>query len=136
MTSESYAREETWAPLPEGLRKWERSIVDTEPISSGTGRGHATTHWELPRGAVGSSDFASEASNEDIAAPIGGRPQAPRMNEAHVWGVREDWGVRAKKWGRGAKAYENIRRAGGESSDMVPRTRSPTDRLVDNDTDK
>lgn len=127
MTSESYAREETWAPLPAGLRKWERSIVDSEP-TSGAGRSHATTHWERPRGTIGSSDFASEAANEGVSAPIGDRPEAPRLSETHIWGVREDWGERAKEWGRGAKVHD---KSGQTHSGKVQGARMPTDHRRD-----
>ena len=131
MTSESYAQEETWAPLPAGLRKWERSIVDAEPVSSGTGRGHATTYWEHPRGTIGSGDFAGEAANEGVSASIGGRPEAPRLSEAHIWGVREDWGERAKEWGRGAKAYDKSGQTHSQSSDKMQGVRMPTDHRRD-----
>lgn len=132
MTSESYVREETWAPLPVGLRKWECSVADADPPLSNASRSHTTTHWEGSPGSVGSSDFAGEASNVDISAPIGDRPEAPRLNEAHIWGVREDWGERAKEWGQGAKAYENSGRPCRTSSDMTP----GIDRSVGNGTDK
>ncbi|TFY56993.1 hypothetical protein EVJ58_g7297 [Rhodofomes roseus] len=88
MTSESYAREEHWTPLPATSRKWERSSAH-EPLSS---RSHNTTHWERPRGTSPSSDFAAEASNEGASALPDGRPAAPRLDEAHIWGVRDDWG--------------------------------------------
>lgn len=102
MTSESYAKEEPWAPLPLSSRKWEGSahLPDGPHYPR-------RLHWAQSRGSADqeTADFASEAANEEHAPP-GGRPEAPRLNEAHVWGVREDWGERAQDWGRGAKVYE------------------------------
>lgn len=136
MTSESYAREETWTPLPAGLRKWERSVAHADTTSSSTGRSRTATHWERPRGSVGSGDFAGEAANEGISAPIGNRPEAPRLDEAHIWGVREDWGKRAKDWGQGAKAYESSGRTRGPNSEEIPGGHSPADRSSGNRADK
>ncbi|KAH9935750.1 AFG1-like ATPase-domain-containing protein [Fomitopsis serialis] len=109
MTSESYAQEEHWTPLPLSSRKWERSEA---------GRSHNTTHWERPRSTAPSSDFAIEAANEGTSGLQDGRPEAPRLHEAHIWGVRDDWGERAKQWGRGVKVYED---SGGKvNKDKTP----------------
>ncbi|KAH9839231.1 AFG1-like ATPase-domain-containing protein [Rhodofomes roseus] len=117
MTSESYAREERWTPLPATSRKWERSSAH-EPLSS---RSHNTSHWERPRSTSPSSDFVAEASNEGASALPDGRPEAPRLDEAHIWGVRDDWGERAKEWGRGAKVYEDAaKKLGGGSTGETP----------------
>lgn len=32
--------------------------------------------------------------------------QKPVLKEEHVWGVRDDWGKKAGRWGQGAKAFE------------------------------
>jgi hypothetical protein len=32
---------------------------------------------------------------------------APRLKTEHIWGMRDDWGDRAGRWGRGAQAYRN-----------------------------
>ncbi|KAH7913256.1 AFG1-like ATPase-domain-containing protein [Hygrophoropsis aurantiaca] len=85
MTSTTYSREEKWNPLPNDSRKWEGlqekgrqspSEIDVDEISS----------------------TQSEESSD--------RPDAPRLHPNHVWGVRDDWGERAKEWGKGARMYE------------------------------
>ncbi|EWC45197.1 hypothetical protein DRE_06085 [Drechslerella stenobrocha 248] len=34
------------------------------------------------------------------------RPEAPRFMPVHVWGVIDNWGKRAGRWGRGVNAYK------------------------------
>ncbi|KAI0663446.1 AFG1-like ATPase-domain-containing protein [Cubamyces menziesii] len=104
MTSESYARDEQWAPLPPSSRKWESSSTSHQPSatvkptpSQPTDPVHNTN-----------SDFAEEASAYSSShAHATDRPPAPRLSADHIWGVREDWGPRARAWGRGASAYSN-----------------------------
>ncbi len=52
-----------------------------------------------------------EQEQESFASgPIGkkrGREGPPVVAPVHVWGVREDWGPKAKAWGKGAKAFAN-----------------------------
>jgi len=124
MTSESYAQEEHWTPLPISSRKWERSDAGELTAGPGAGRSHNTTHWERSRSTSPSSDFASEAANEGASALQEGRPEAPRLPEAHIWGVRDDWGEGAKEWGRGAKVYEDSGRKPNEDGtvETSPRT--------------
>ncbi|PCH36109.1 hypothetical protein WOLCODRAFT_81546 [Wolfiporia cocos MD-104 SS10] len=114
MTSEGYAREEEWAPLPRAARQWERRTQgQAPPISVPVSQAHARTRWAPSAHAADESagDPAREA-----AAPLPGvprlaeRPAAPRLGEAHVWGVRDDWGARAGHWGRGARANEHAAR--------------------------
>ncbi|KZT10789.1 uncharacterized protein LAESUDRAFT_643661 [Laetiporus sulphureus 93-53] len=102
MTSESYADEERWIPLPLSLRKWESS---SSPSGTAGSRDRAMRVPVCVSTDSAGADFASEAANEALSQPVG-RPEAPRLSEVHVWGVREDWGERAKAWGRGARAYE------------------------------
>ncbi|KAH7888878.1 AFG1-like ATPase-domain-containing protein [Phlebopus sp. FC_14] len=90
MTSLSYRREEQWNPLPLDSRKWEgkldtkvktRMSADTSVASSD---GYETT------------GFASEASYTDVRRPMA-QPEAPRLSSDHVWGVRDDWGEKARE---------------------------------------
>ncbi|RPD57550.1 hypothetical protein L226DRAFT_301305 [Lentinus tigrinus ALCF2SS1-7] len=107
MTSETYAKEEQWAPLPLDARKWETSTSDSVPprlsnsISSGT-----STHPQATRvPSSDATDFAEEASLDRTSTSPADRPPAPRLSADHIWGVREDWGDRARDWGRGASIY-------------------------------
>ncbi|KAF9816748.1 hypothetical protein IEO21_03910 [Rhodonia placenta] len=107
MTSDSYAEQEQWAPLPPSSRKWEapspQSQADQRPDQR-------PLQWapSLRPADLETADSVHGATRESSAsADSEGRPEAPRLSPAHVWGVREDWGDRAKDWGRGASAYEN-----------------------------
>ena len=105
MTSEYYAREEHWTPLPASARKWE-----TSSLSSSRPPARATPHMTSMQPTTHDlSDFAEEASLHDTHAHIHfeDRPAAPRLSADHVWGVREDWGNRAGSWGRGAAAFDS-----------------------------
>ncbi|TFK53712.1 hypothetical protein OE88DRAFT_1655972 [Heliocybe sulcata] len=104
MTSPSYAREEKWTPLPLGVRKWEsRSAVAPSREDYRPSSPHVS-----PKGQ---DDFASEAG---YTRPTRERPEAPRLKEEHVWGVREDWGEKAKEWGRGSQVYRRTGRANSQ----------------------
>ncbi|KAH9858488.1 AFG1-like ATPase-domain-containing protein [Lenzites betulinus] len=122
MTSASYARDEQWAPLPPSARKWETSAAS--PTPSAPSRASASPSASVSRpshrrsgeyqrvAARPSSDFAEEAcvhetlSAQKAAVPNpADRPPAPRLSADHVWGVREDWGERAREWGRGASVH-------------------------------
>ncbi|KAI0779449.1 AFG1-like ATPase-domain-containing protein [Fomes fomentarius] len=111
MTSASYARDEQWNPLPPDARKWET------PGSSLTQ--HAAPSLDMadqsqsrsnisPSPPFDPTDFAEEASLHTSTFPRPfptDRPPAPRLSADHIWGVREDWGGRAREWGRGASVY-------------------------------
>ncbi|CDO76964.1 hypothetical protein BN946_scf184281.g11 [Trametes cinnabarina] len=107
MTSESYARDEQWNPLPAASRKWETSSsFQTFPHPSSPASPmsplRAQEHISNP-----SADFAEEASTHASHPDPSDRPPAPRLSPDHVWGVREDWGPRAREWGRGASVYSS-----------------------------
>ena len=105
MTSESYAREEGWAPLPRDSRKWEipASSTHSRAVPSAPQAAPASSRTDMSSPHDAATDFAEEAS-QHCATPAD-RPPAPRLSADHVWGVREDWGQRARAWGRGAAAY-------------------------------
>ncbi|KAK7053155.1 hypothetical protein VNI00_003774 [Paramarasmius palmivorus] len=98
MSSVSYNRDETWTPLPLGLRKWE-NLQRTEP---------AQTFYRSkpPQTTKVDDDFASEAAYEARDLPKDLRPP-PKLRDHHVWGVRDDWGEGAGNWGKGTKVYDN-----------------------------
>lgn len=85
MTSETYGRETVWTPLPGKLRKWEQP-TKTDELSAHS-RNEALSRQHEANGT--DSDFASEASLE-AHSRIGKRPEAPRLREYHVWGMRKD----------------------------------------------
>ncbi|KAI0829842.1 AFG1-like ATPase-domain-containing protein [Trametes gibbosa] len=119
MTSASYAQEERWAPLPPSARKWETSGPSSTSSASFSAPSSASLFsrrrsGEDTRGTAArpSSDFAEEActhgtlpSPNPAAHNPGDRPSAPLLSADHIWGVREDWGDRAREWGRGASVY-------------------------------
>ncbi|KAH9892647.1 AFG1-like ATPase-domain-containing protein, partial [Cubamyces lactineus] len=102
MTSEIYARDEQWAPLPPSSRKWESSSTSYKsPVVLKSTLTQSTCQLRNTN-----ADFAEEASAypSSHAHPTD-RPPAPRLSADHIWGVREDWGPRAQAWGRGASVY-------------------------------
>ncbi len=132
MTSESYARDEQWTPLPPSARKWETSQSPTQspspsPPQSSFPPPHrnfkARSDDAAPVTGRPSSDFAEEASahaTHPHPHPTA-RPPAPRLRADHVWGVREDWGAQAREWGRGASVYSQP-----EATPRVTSTSPPT----------
>ncbi|KAI0745914.1 AFG1-like ATPase-domain-containing protein [Earliella scabrosa] len=118
MTSESYAKDEQWNPLPADARKWETPVAP-DPASTNTHlfathRRLSEPQWHAQRPSSppesDASDFAEEASlhpsssSAHMPYPVD-RPPAPHLSADHIWGVREDWGERARDWGRGAAIY-------------------------------
>ena len=110
MTSESYAGGERWSPIPTADRKWEQPAGTPLPRLAHGGFTPPQSDATQSAGA----DFAEEAAygRAELVDPSQ-RPEAPRLRHEHVWGVRDDWGDRAKAWGRGAKAHEQSQRGRG-----------------------
>ncbi|EJF65444.1 hypothetical protein DICSQDRAFT_79616 [Dichomitus squalens LYAD-421 SS1] len=110
MTSESYAKDEQWTPLPPDSRKWETSdsVRPSQPsITTSPSSQPARAQFNAPS-SPDLADFAEEAalSSPTPASPFPAeRPPAPRLSADHIWGVREDWGKRAGDWGRGAALH-------------------------------
>lgn len=96
MTSESYGRDDAWAPLPASARRCEAA-----PHSRGLALPAVPPERSRPPVPEG-DNFAKEVACAG-PAPRGARPAAPRLREHPVWGVRKDWGARAGEWGRGSK---------------------------------
>ncbi|ESK92105.1 putative mitochondrial atpase [Moniliophthora roreri MCA 2997] len=97
MSSESYNRDEVWSPLPLASRRWEGYL---QP-----GINTSFSRSEPPQSVKLDDDYASEAAYDAQNLPKDLRPP-PKLRDHHVWGVREDWGKGAGKWGQGAKVYE------------------------------
>lgn len=56
------------------------------------------------------ADFAGEVSPSSPSPASSSlfpatQPPAPHLSADHIWGVREDWGERARDWGRDAALY-------------------------------
>lgn len=113
--SPNYARE-TWIPLaPEG-RIWETVAPPTLPHKTKTRRQVSKAKKE--------GDFAREAAysrpglltakvGDQVEDPetlrnhkSGSREGAPIISEKHMWGVVDEWGEKAGKWGKGVKAHK------------------------------
>ncbi|KAL5485156.1 hypothetical protein ACEPAI_7798 [Sanghuangporus weigelae] len=119
MTSERYAKDDRWDPLSSNRRKWES--ISTEPISSNVlpistsevvREDFRVGRYVLDEGSF-SNDFAVEATGEGEVRSqqaVCDRPSAPRLAENHFWGVREDWGDKAGRWGKGATAFDAEKR--------------------------
>lgn len=128
-TSPTYARE-TWLPLAIEGRIWESKITAPPPLPKTS---HATQKGRSDTGLPGNSgDYATEAAysrpglladkakqerpeegfSEDKRPAVarlrlGGTDGAPVIKEKHVWGVVDEWGEKAGKWGKGSKAFES-----------------------------
>jgi peroxisome-assembly ATPase len=92
MTSDAYIRENNWTPLPSKERQWE-SALSSPTITYSSATRDVSAFPE-------NDDFAAEASYNDPVS-LSRRPAAPKIRPDHIWGVRDDWGQRAKAWGRG-----------------------------------
>ncbi|WWC95825.1 hypothetical protein V866_002691 [Kwoniella sp. B9012] len=103
-TSPTYAAEE-WLPLDKEARTWENSKNPT------------TAHSTVRRASTGLG--SAEKAMDDLAVEAGhsrpgklekteakARKPAPQIKEQHMWGVVDEWGEKAGKWGKGVKAYE------------------------------
>jgi len=104
MTSPHYGTRTAWKPLSSDHRRWETSTGAASSVSSPLPR------WAA-EGRLSDSDFAAEAAytaNRPSGGVVPGieRPEPPRLRDHHVWGVREDWGPGAARWGQGAKVHD------------------------------
>lgn len=106
MTSADYDKARKWTPLPRSLRKWEGKHVPTS-LSPARLPPLATPRADLVR--TEDNDFALEASYRDVSASSQlERPDAPRLAQDHVWGVRDDWGPRTKAGACSEKAHRLV----------------------------
>ncbi|WVQ79180.1 hypothetical protein IAT38_001276 [Cryptococcus sp. DSM 104549] len=114
-TSPTYARE-AWLPVEPKLRSWERKPGSPHPPKA-TSATSSLVHGARAPSLYGRDDLAIEvgytrpgrANGKDdrvIGRPgrRGGKPP-PSIKEQHVWGVMDEWGKKAGRWGQGVKAY-------------------------------
>ena len=91
-------------PLTKEARRWEAGAASISSMPLASGPGPRSTEQKA------GDDYADEAGysrprflrqpprNEDRNPPI--------IQEHHVWGVTDEWGGKAGRWGKGAKAFE------------------------------
>ncbi|OCF33532.1 AFG1-family ATPase [Kwoniella heveanensis BCC8398] len=100
-TSPVYAQEE-WVPLDLQSRSWEGKAETGTPATK-LGRPSSPSERKADFGVEAGysrpDKLAEPTSDSDSRTP-------PRIKEQHVWGVVDEWGKKAGKWGQGAKAYE------------------------------
>ncbi|CEQ38630.1 SPOSA6832_00097 [Sporobolomyces salmonicolor] len=130
MSSAEYLVTAIHQPLPPAFRTWERShssaaagspaLDPASPPPPAAAQHSIGPKEPLPSG--GESDKLSgvlDPSDLRMKWPEGMPPgdkevdvrgDKPVLREEHVWGVREDWGKRAGRWGQGAAAYEKGKR--------------------------
>ena len=76
------------------------------PSTSGSGRPISEVRLD--------EDFASEAGYSRPQflrqPPMGEERDPPVIKEHHVWGVVDEWGENAGRWGKGSKAFEPPRK--------------------------
>ncbi|GAA5845216.1 hypothetical protein JCM3766R1_003359 [Sporobolomyces carnicolor] len=118
MNSPEYLVTAVHTPLPSSVRSWERTheTIFSSPADASTPARHSMGEKQpLPTGAEdklsGVLDPADLRARWPDGVPKGEkevnvRGDKPVIKEDHIWGVREDWGPRAKEWGKGASAYE------------------------------
>ena len=135
-TSQGYQAEE-WTPLDPSGRTWETKIDNLSQLSTPTpGRpvqdkvrsaedlsddlaveagysrpGRLTPQSSSNPGTPVPSRSASPKSTDErvIDHPTRGptRHSPPVIKEQHVWGVADEWGNKAGKWGQGTEAFKN-----------------------------
>ncbi|GAA5949749.1 hypothetical protein JCM3765_007675 [Sporobolomyces pararoseus] len=118
MNSPEYLVTATHTPLPSSVRSWERThetVFSSPATASEPARHSMGEKVGLPTGEdeklSGVLDPADLRARWPDGVPKGEkevdvRGDKPVLREEHVWGVREDWGKKAGKWGKGASAFE------------------------------
>ncbi|GAA6063760.1 hypothetical protein JCM10212_002712 [Sporobolomyces blumeae] len=126
MNSPEYLVTAVHAPLPSSVRSWERTHEASSSSSAAASVSAPARHSmgekaPLPSGPDGDK-LSGVLDPADLRARWPeGLPRAekevevrgakPTIKEDHVWGVREDWGKKAGRWGQGAAAYEKGEKA-------------------------
>ncbi|KWU41050.1 hypothetical protein RHOSPDRAFT_23715 [Rhodotorula sp. JG-1b] len=118
MSSTEYLVTAQHSPLPSSIRTWEQTIAQSlAPLTPNTAPA-PSLHVMGEKSPLSSTDRLSGVLDPaDLRAkwpegmPTGDKQvdvrgsQKPVLREEHVWGVRDDWGKKAGRWGKGAKAY-------------------------------
>lgn len=85
MTCERYIAEEHWNSLPLSSRRWERSTSTHNATDD-----HKTLQDPTDRSAAFVTNERPHAQTDDSRLFVG-RPDAPKLSEDHMWGIRGDW---------------------------------------------
>jgi protein AFG1 len=129
-TSPGYQAEE-WTPLDPSGRIWETNLSASLPTSTlkpvqdkirtkedlsddlaveaGYSRPGRLTPEPTPKASEAKRKPSPKSTDERVIDhPTKGptRHSPPVIKEQHVWGVAEEWGGRAGKWGQGTKAFD------------------------------
>ncbi|OWZ77983.1 AFG1-family ATPase [Cryptococcus neoformans Bt85] len=128
-SSPSYAVEE-WVPLEPTLRSWEGRPHLPGSASKTYKQLAASPSYEIDdeakididSGVVigGSGSYHHKVNNESedrkkLFRKDGDRIPPTPINEQHIWGVVDEWGEKAGRWGRGVKAFSRDPVASGVS---------------------
>jgi predicted ATPase len=112
-----------WKPLLQGdMNAWSSIHGDSiKPLKSPATENLKGSQIGMSR-EESEGDFADEASYANVQIDAERRKQTrnkgpPVLSPAHVWGVREDWGPKAGKWGKGVGGLQE------DHSDEEPRQR-------------
>ncbi|KAF7789310.1 hypothetical protein EIP86_000254 [Pleurotus ostreatoroseus] len=109
MTSAAYRHTERWAPLPDAVRRWERTQAEAQVSRAATesagaeagvveaGSGRVMRKPEPEPDLAQEAAYASDPEESHGPASSSLRPAAPRLRSEHMWGVREDWNERARR---------------------------------------
>lgn len=109
-TSPTYARE-AWIPLDAKLRSWEKASNSSPspPSPASPALDSATTTTANGSAAPGiPTDYYAEEAGYSRPSRLADQEiprEPPVIKEQHVWGMTDDWGPKAGRWGRGAKAF-------------------------------
>lgn len=123
MSSAEYLVTAEHSPLPSAVRTWEQTVSSSlaSPAAQAAAASSLARHVvgdKAPLPSSAEDRLSGVLDPSDLRAkwpdgmPAGDkevevrRSDKPVLSEAHVWGVREDWGKKAGRWGKGARAYE------------------------------
>lgn len=135
MTSPHYWRTAKWRPLDKEARSWERGMREVKEAkwkwaTTETAEGEGKEEVEMGMLSVPGLTperirTAPRFNGTTASATVVKRPRGtkldpmteqtdsgfhsfdpPKISPVHVWGVVDEWGKRAGRWGKGAKAYE------------------------------
>ncbi|GAA6033705.1 hypothetical protein JCM8097_004391 [Rhodosporidiobolus ruineniae] len=127
MSSAEFLVTAVHSPLPSAVRTWETDLSASLASTAAAVSAAAPARHEVGQKAALPSGLGDRLSGvldpKDLRAkwPEGmpkqekevdvreGRPMGedrPKIADSHVWGVIENWGKKAGRWGMGARAYE------------------------------
>lgn len=132
MTTSPGYQSEQWTPLDQSGRTWETKLsvstprtttrpVQDRPRSKGANDDLAIEAGYSRPGRLTSppptSSMVNHTDERVIDHPSKGasRYKPPVIKEQHVWGVADEWGEKAGKWGAGSKAFNTKSGSGSKS---------------------